>query len=126
MTKKQAVELYAVLRELNNGNMNRESLASFIVMRLKLKAVFDEFEKAKEDISIQTQPKGYKEGDDKKEWDSLFRLAIEKWLLEEITLIETKVISHDDFIDMMVGTQHPGRIQDFLYENLVNNNITKN
>ena len=36
MTRKQAVELYSVLRELKNGSMNKEALVAFILMRMKL------------------------------------------------------------------------------------------
>ena len=51
MTRKQAVELYSVLKTLRNGNMSKEGLTDYILMRLKLKQVFDEFERARAEIS---------------------------------------------------------------------------
>ena len=44
MTKKQAVELYSILRELKNGSMSKEGMSSFILMRLELKSIHDSFE----------------------------------------------------------------------------------
>ena len=41
MTRKNAVELYTILRELKNGSMSKEGLTSFILMSLKLKTIFD-------------------------------------------------------------------------------------
>ena len=36
MTRKQAVELYTILRELKNGSMSKEGITAFILMNLKL------------------------------------------------------------------------------------------
>ena len=116
MTRKQAVELYSVLRELKNGSMNKESLVAFILMRMKLKSVFDEFEKARVEISEQTKP----ENGDTDEWNASFQPVIEKWLSEEVD-IKTNVLSASDLVDIISKNELTGGIQDFLFETLVSN-----
>ena len=120
MTRKQAVELYSVLRELKNGSMNKESLVAFILMRMKLKSVFDEFEKARQEISEQTKPEDWKDGDDSAEWNASFQPVIEKWLSEEVE-INTNVLSASDLVDIISKNELTGGIQDFLFETLVSN-----
>ena len=116
MTRKNAVELYSVLRELKNGSINKEALVAFILMRMKLKSVFDEFEKARVEISEQTKP----ENGDTVEWNAAFQPVIEKWLSEEVD-IKTNVLSASDLVDIISRNDLTGGIQDFLFETLVSN-----
>ena len=118
MTKKQAVELYAILRELKNGSMSKEGLTSFILMRLKLKTIFDEFEKTRIEISSQTKPEDFKEGDNTEKWDSLFQATMAKWLSENAD-IDTEVLSQTEYIDLIHSNDLNGWMQDTLFENLV-------
>ena len=115
MTKKQAVELYALLRELKNGSMSKEGLTEYILLRLKLKKIFDEFETARQEISEQTRQ------DDTDEWSKAFTPIMEKWLAEEIEPLETAVLSQSDFVDMVTKNDILGIIVDTLYPILVKN-----
>ena len=113
MKRKDAVNLYAILRELKNGAMSKEGLTDYILMRLKLKQVFDEFERARAEISEQTK------SDSPEEWQHSFMSVIEKWL-SETEEIDTHVISQEDFIEMVSKNELTGIIEDNLYKDLVN------
>ena len=115
MTKRQAVELYALLRELKNGSMSKEGLTEYILLRLKLKKIFDEFETARQEISEQTRQ------DDTDEWSKAFTPIMEKWLAEEIEPLETAVLSQSDFVEMVTKNDILGIIVDTLYPILVKN-----
>ena len=113
MKRKEAVELYAILRELKNGSMSKEGLTEYILLRLKLKKVFDEFETARQEISEQTRQ------DDTDEWNKAFTPIMEKWLSEEMEPLETAVLSQSDFIEMVTKNDILGIIVDTLYPILV-------
>ena len=119
MKRKEAVELYAVLREIKSGLMNKEALVSFILMRMKLKGVFDEFEKARVEISEQTKPEEYKDGDSTADWDKAFRPVMDKWLEEEVGEIDTYVLSTNDFAEIVIKNDLAGGVQDLLFERIV-------
>ena len=120
MKRKDAVELYSLLRELRNGGMSKESLTAYILMRIKLKSIFDEFEKARQEISEQTKPDDWKDGDASAKWNEAFQPVIEKWLSEEVD-IKTNVLSASDLVDIISKNDLTGGIQDFLFETLVSN-----
>lgn len=113
MTRKQAVELYSVLKDLRNGAMSKEGLTEYILMRLKLKKVFDEFEQARIEISEQTR----QDGIDK--WNEAFTPIMERWLSEATELIETKVLSQSDFVELVSKNDLTGIIEDNLYTLLI-------
>ena len=113
MTRKQAVELYSVLKDLRNGAMSKEGMTDYILMRLKLKKVYDEFEQARIEISEQTR----QDGIDK--WNEAFTPIMERWLSEETELIETKVLSQSDFVELVSKNDLIGIIEDNLYTLLI-------
>ena len=112
MTRKNAVELYSVLKDLRNGAMSKDGLTDYILMRLKLKKVFDEFEQARADISVQTK------SDNADEWQRSFMAVIDKWLSEHED-IDTHVISQDDFIELVSKNDLTGIIEDNIYTLLI-------
>ena len=118
MTRKNAVELYTILRELKNGSMSKEGISAFILMRLKLKAIFDEFETIKIDISKETKPEDFKEGDDITEWNNRFQSTLSEWLNEEIETIDTHILSNEDLIELVNKNDLVGWMQDILFEKL--------
>lgn len=122
MKRKEVVELYPVLRELKNGSMSKQALTAFILMRVKLKARYDEFEKVRQQISEETKPADYKDGDSMEKWNEAYAPIMEKWLKEEITEeINTNVLSPEDFVDLVSNTEMTGGVQDLLFEKLVKN-----
>lgn len=113
MTRKQAVEIYSVLKDLRNGAMSKDGLTEYILMRLKLKKVFDEFEQARIEISEQTRQDGIDE------WNKAFMPIMERWLSEETEQMETKVLSQSDFIELVSKNDLTGIIEDNLYTLLI-------
>ena len=98
--RENAVNLYGLLRDIKNSNLSREALVKYIMLRVKLKSLFDDYEKAREEISEQVKPSGWKEGDNMKEWDEKFRPVMQKWLVEE-TDIDTKIFSQEECADLI-------------------------
>ena len=101
MIKKEvAINLFGLIRDLKNSNVSRESLVKYIILRVKLKSLFDEFEKAREEISEQVKPAKWKESDGMKEWDEKFRPVMQKWLSEEVD-IQTKIFNQEECADLI-------------------------
>ena len=101
MIKKEvAINLYGLIRDIKNSNLSREALIKYIMLRVKLKSTFDDYEKAREEISEQVKPTDWKESDGMKEWDEKFRPVMQKWLSEE-TEIDTKIFNQDECADLI-------------------------
>ncbi len=98
--KENAVNLYGLIRDIKNSNLSREALTAYIMLRIKLKALFDEFEKAREEISEQVKPKDWEQSDGMTEWDANFKPVMQKWLDEEID-IETNIFNHEECADLI-------------------------
>ena len=113
MTRKQAVELYSVLKDMRNGNMSKDGMTEYILMRLKLKKVFDKFNQARIEISEQTRQDGIDA------WNEAFTPVMECWLSEVTEPIETAVLSQGDFIELVIKNDLTGIIEDNLYNKLV-------
>ena len=101
MIKKEiAINLFGLIRDIKNSNLSREALVKYIMLRVKLKSLLDEFEKAREEISEQVKPSDWKEGDSMTKWDEAFRPVMQKWLVEEIEL-ETKIFNQEECADLI-------------------------
>jgi len=101
MIKKElAINLFGLIRDIKNSNLSREALVKYIMLRVKLKSLFDEFEKAREEISEQVKPTGWKESDGMKDWDEKFRPVMQKWLSEDVD-IDTKIFSKEECADLI-------------------------
>ena len=102
MTKREAIELYSAIRDIKNGNLSREAMVKYVMLRVKLRGVADEFEKAREEVSEQTKPEGWKEGHSTKKWDEAFRPVIEKWLSEEVD-IDSRIFDQEECVDLIMS-----------------------
>ena len=113
MKRQDAVELYIVLKDLRSGSMTKEGLTEYIMMRLKLKKVYDDFEQARIEISEQTK------NEDKDIWNKTFIPVMNKWLSEEIETIKTGILDQSDFVELVIKNDLTGIIEDNLYNKLV-------
>ena len=100
MKRENAVNLYGLIRDIKNSNLSREALVKYIMLRVKLKSLFDDYENARQEISEQVKPANWKEGDNMKEWDEKFRPVMQKWLSEEAD-INTKIFSQEECADLI-------------------------
>ena len=98
--KENAINLFALIRDIKNSNLSREALVKYIMLRVKLKSLFEEFEKAREEISEQVKPTDWKEGDSMTKWDEAFRPVMQKWLAEEVD-IQTKIFNQEECADLI-------------------------
>lgn len=95
LTRNECVNLYSVIRDIKSNGLSKDGLISYIMLRLKLKDVVEQFEKVRTEIAEQTKPDGWKEGDSTEEWDKSFAPVMDKWLQEK-TDIESNTLSMDD------------------------------
>ena len=100
LTRNEAVSLFMLIRDIKNSNLSREALVKYIMLRVKLKNLYDEYERVRQEISEQTKPDGWKEGDSMKEWDEKFRPVMQKWLSEEVD-IDTKIFTQEECADLI-------------------------
>jgi hypothetical protein len=98
--KENAINLFVLIRDIKNSNLSREALVKYIMLRVKLKSLFEEFEKAREEISEQVKPTDWKEGDGMEAWDKAFRPVMQKWLAEEVD-IQTKIFNQEECADLI-------------------------
>ena len=82
VTRNEIVSLFMLIRECKNGNLKRDALVQYVMLRVKMKSLFDEYEKVRQEISEQTKPDGWQEGDSLDEWNDAFRPVMEAWLKE--------------------------------------------
>ena len=98
VTRNEIVSLFMLIRECKNSNLKRDALVQYVMLRVKMKSLFDEYEKVRQEISEQTKPDGYKEGDDTAEWNEAYKPVMEQWLNTTIPAIETNVLTAEDFV----------------------------
>lgn len=95
MTRNDVINLFATIRDIKAGDLDKDTLIKFILLRVKLKDISLEFDKVRQEIADQTKPEGWKEGDDMTEWNSKFQPILTEWLKEEVDL-NVKILSEED------------------------------
>ena len=101
-TRNEIVSLFLMIREARNGKLSREALVKYVMLRVKMKSLFDEYEKVRQEISEQTKPDDWEEGDSSDRWDKAFRPVMEKWLIEP-SGIDTKIFTDEDCADFILS-----------------------
>ena len=102
ITRNEAVSLFMLIRDIKNGSLSREALVKYVMLRVKLKAIYDEYERVRQEISEQTKPDGWQEGDSQDEWNEAFRPVMEAWL-NETADVDTKIFTEDDCADLIMS-----------------------
>lgn len=116
LTRNECINLYSVIRDIKNSNLSREALVKYIMLRVKLKSLFEEYEKVRQEISEQTKPEGWQEGDSLDEWNEAFKPVMEAWLNEPAG-IDTKIFTEEDCADfIMSNPNQPGTFVDLVME----------
>lgn len=116
VTRNEIVSLFMLIRECKNGNLKRDALVQYVMLRVKMKSLYDEYEKARLEISEQTKPEGWQEGDSQDEWNEAFKPVMEAWLNEPAG-IDTKIFTEEDCADfIMSNPNQPGTFVDLVME----------
>lgn len=102
ITRNEAVSLFMLIRDIKNGSLSRDALVKYVMLRVKLKAIYDEYERVRQEISEQTKPEWWKDGDSQDEWNEAFRPVMEAWL-KEPSNIETKIFTENDCADLIIS-----------------------
>ena len=89
MTKEKIIGLFLAIQNAKNSKLKRETLISYMMLRLELKKLYDEYKSAREEIFEQV-------GND----ESKFKPVMQKWLDQEID-IETKIFTVEDCADFL-------------------------
>lgn len=117
-TRNELVSLFMLIRETKSSNLSRPALVKYVMLRVKLKGLYDEYEKVRQEISEQTKPEGWKEGDSPDEWNEAFRPVLEAWLNEPAD-IDTKIFTEEDCADfIMSNPDQTGTFVDVVMEYL--------
>jgi hypothetical protein len=116
VTRNEIVSLFMLIRECKNSNLKRDALVQYVMLRVKMKGLYDEYEKARLEISEQTKPEGWQEGDSQDEWNEAFKPVMEAWLNEPAG-IDTKIFTEEDCADfIMSNPNQPGTFVDLVME----------
>lgn len=102
ITRNEAVSLFMLIRDIKNGSLSRDALVKYVMLRVKLKALYDEYERVRQEISEQTKPEGWQEGDSPDAWNEAFRPVMEAWLKEPAD-IDTKIFTESDCADLIMS-----------------------
>ena len=102
ITRNEAVSPFMLIRDIKNGDLSRDALVKYVMLRVKLKAIYDEYERVRQEISEQTKPEGWKEGDALDEWNEAFRPVMEAWLKEPAD-IDAKIFTESDCADLIMS-----------------------
>ena len=116
VTRNEIVSLFMLIRECKNSNLKRDALVQYVMLRVKMKSLFDEYEKVRQEISEQTKPEGWQEGDSQDAWNEAFKPVMEAWLNEPAG-IDTKIFTEEDCADfIMSNPNQPGTFVDLVME----------
>ena len=114
LSRGEVVSLYSAIRDIKSGNLDKEEMVAYVLLRVKLKGIHDDFEKARAEISEQTKPAGWKEGDPVTDWNKSFLDIMQKWLDEE-TDINAKVLTTDSCVSLITSNPNlPGSVGDVI------------
>lgn len=117
VTRNEIVSLFMLIRECKNSNLKRDALVQYVMLRVKMKSLFDEYEKVRQEISEQTKPDGWQEGDSQDAWNEAFKPIMEAWLNEPAAGIDTKIFTEEDCADfIMSNPNQPGTFVDLVME----------
>lgn len=98
--------LYTILNKLKCNQLKKESMVKYIPLRVKLKGIFDQYEKIRTEASDQTKPDGFDDMTESQknsaliEWESKITPILSKWFGSDLEKpIDTKIFSMDELVD---------------------------
>lgn len=100
LTRNECINLYYTIRDIKSGGMSKDGLIAYIMLRLKLKDVAEQFNTVRQEIAEQTKPDGWKEEDGNEEWDKAFAPVMNAWL-QESSGIDSHVLTIEDCAALM-------------------------
>lgn len=100
LTRNECINLYYAIRDIKSGGMSKDGLIAYIMLRLKLKDVAEQFNVVRQEIADQTKPQGWKEEDGNEEWDKAFAPVMNAWL-QEATEIDSHILTIEDCAALM-------------------------
>ena len=114
MKRQKAIELYNSIRDVRSARLDRETMIRYIKLRLKLREIHEQFQIAHQEISEQTKPANWQEGDDLSDWNNAFHPIFTDYMNEEIE-IDTKILTQEQAIDLvMANAELPGSVGDLI------------
>ena len=100
LTRNECINLYYAIRDIKSGAMSKDGLIAYIMLRLKLKDIAEQFNTVRQEIAEQTKPEGWQEGDSTEEWDKAFAPVMNAWL-QEATDIDSHILTIEDCAALM-------------------------
>ena len=113
-TRGDMLILYQTIKNVKSGSLTKDSMLKYIKFRLSLIDVATEFDKMREEISNQTKPNDWKEGDSIQEWDKKFQEIMNNLSIEPYEL-NTHIFTEDECIDLIMSNPElTGGVQDMI------------
>ena len=100
LTRNECINLYYAIRDVKSGGMSKDGLIAYIMLRLKLKDVAEQFNVVRQEVAEQTKPQDWNEGDSTEEWDKAFAPVMNAWL-QEATDIDSHILTIEDCAALM-------------------------
>lgn len=119
LTRNECINLYYAIRDIKSGAMSKNGLIAYIMLRLKLKEVAEQFESTRREIANQTKPDGWQEGDSTEEWDEAFAPVMNAWLQEATEINSHVLVIEDCAVLMQANPDVVGGQMDIVVENLM-------
>ena len=109
MTKEKIIGLFLAIQNAKNSKLKRETLISYMMLRLELKKLYDEYKLAREEIFEQV-------GND----ESKFQPIMQEWLSQGVNL-DTKIFNKEECADLISSNpEMSGSIIDVIVSVLLN------
>lgn len=114
MTRRDAYNLHHAIFKIKSGALPVGTMVKYIELREKLSSFIEEFNSAKKEMSLQTKPEDWKEGDNSEEWDNSFILLVDEYLKGEVG-INPQILSKEEAVQFYVANQDiPGDQLDYI------------
>lgn len=114
MTRNEAYSLYMATLKIKSGALPVGTMVKYIELREKLARFIEAFNSAKMEMSLQTKPEGWKEGDDDTEWNKSYQALIKEYMKEAVD-INPHILTKDEVIQIYLANQDlPGDQLDYI------------
>lgn len=130
LTKNEAIGLYNIIRDIKSGNLSRDAQIKYIPLRVKLKDIVSDFDKLREETSVQMKPEGFEEFEGKekdaaqKKWNEAVGPILQAFL-DKPCDIDTKIFTLEEAIDLLSSNPDlSGSAGDFIVQYFVKKEVS--
>ena len=114
MTRAEAFDLNTAILKIKSGSLSVSTMVKYIELREALAAFIESFNSAKKEMSLQTMPEGWKEGDSMEEWNKAFFSLLNEYVKGEVD-INAHILTKEEVCQIYMANQDkPGDQLDYI------------